>query len=473
MAEKRTETILVVDDEPDWLETCSDILGDEGYTVLTASSAPQALKTLEGQSVDLVVTDMTMPQMSGLELISRIRQAEHGCGIILITGFPTVETAISALKAGASDYLLKPFSPEQLLHAVNSALDKSRLSRENQFLRAQVAGLSQYGDLIGRSEPMRKLFEDLERAAVMDSSVLLYGESGTGKELAARILHRKSPRARKHFAPINCAAIPENLLESELFGHEAGAFTGATETRLGLFENADGGTVFLDEIGEMPVALQAKLLRVIEDRKVRRLGTNKERSINVRFVSATNRELPLMISEKSFRQDLFYRLNVITITIPPLRERKEDILLLLQHFLSSHSTRARPAPKEISPEAKDCLLRYSWPGNVRELVNLAQFLIFADRDGVVDVGDLPGQISCVSGKSAGATDEPAADWSPFYELPLNEAKKKVFDHFEESYVRHTLLKYDWNISAAAEASGIDRRTIHRIVSRLGLKRPGS
>ncbi|HAR44268.1 MAG TPA: hypothetical protein DCS07_16820 [Bdellovibrionales bacterium] len=471
MPEKTNETILIVDDIADWRDTCSDILGDEGFKVLTASSAMEALKILDERSVDLVVTDMTMPQMSGIELIQKIRERDHGCGIILVTGFPTVETAITALKSGASDYLLKPFSPEQLLHSVNNALDKSRLARENQFLKSQVAGLSQYGDFIGRSEEMRKLFEGLGRAAGMDASVLLYGESGTGKELAARVLHRKSPRVKKHFAAINCAAIPENLLESELFGHEAGAFTGATEMRLGLFENADGGTVFLDEIGEMPLGLQAKLLRVIEDRKIRRLGSNKERQINIRIISATNRDLPAMVAQKGFREDLYYRLNVITISIPPLRDRKEDILLLLQHFLNLHGTRERPSPREITPDARDALLRYRWPGNVRELANLAQFLIFADRDGVVTVSDLPIHFGVASVAPDRRAEDVISGGSMYFDLPMIEAKKHLLDEFEENYVRHALLKYDWNISAAAEASGIDRRTIHRIIAKLGLKRP--
>ncbi|HLE01180.1 MAG TPA: sigma-54 dependent transcriptional regulator [Bdellovibrionota bacterium] len=469
----RLETILVVDDVPDWLDTCSDILGDQGYKILTAASALAALKILEDQPIDLVVTDMTMPEMSGLELVRRIREADRGCGIILMTGYPTVETAVTALKGGASDYLVKPFTPEQLLHSVGSTLDKTRLMRENQFLESQVAGLTQYGELIGRSEPMHQLYQELERAAGIDASVLLTGESGTGKELAARILHRKSPRAKKHFAAINCAAIPDNLLESELFGHEAGAFTGATETRLGLLENAEGGTVFLDEIGEMPGSLQVKLLRVIEDRKVRRLGSNKERVVNVRFISATNRDLAALIGQRSFREDLYYRLNVIMLRVPPLRERKEDILLLLQHFFKMYGTRARPAPRELTPEARDRLLRYSWPGNVRELANLAQFLIFADRDGLVREEDLPRHFIQGDGQGGGtkeARGEP--DWAAYYDIPFTTAKKRLFETFEDAYVRHSLLKHDWNISAAAEASGIDRRTIHRIVNKLGLKRPG-
>ncbi len=460
------ETILIVDDIPDWLETCSDILGDQGYQILTTSSSLEAVKILEQRSVDLVITDLTMPDMNGVELVKHVQARAQGCAVIVITGYPTVDTAITALKAGASDYLLKPFSPEQLTFSVRSALDKNRLRRENQFLRSQIQGMNQYGDMIGRSEVMHKLYEDLKRAAVMDARVLLVGESGTGKELSARLLHRESLRKKRHFVPINCAAIPGSLLESELFGHDAGAFTGASEARIGLIENGDGGTVFLDEIGEMPIALQAKILRVMEDGKIRHLGSTKEKAVDVRFISATNRDLGVMMAEKTFREDLFYRLNVINIRVPPLRERKEDILLLLQHFLSLHSKKQGTAPLEISTKAQDLILRYSWPGNCRELANLAQFLIFADRDGVVDVNDLPNHFSVEKGKS-----DAEFNWANLFDLPLADAKRVFFDQLEEKYVKHALLTNNWNISATATASGIDRRTIHRIINRLDLKRP--
>lgn len=467
MSDAVNETVLVIDDVSDWLDTCADILGDEGYRVLTSAKSTSALRIIEEQTIDLVVTDLTMPEMNGIELLRHIQEKSPGCNVILITGFPTIETAIEALKAGASDYLLKPFTPEQLVHAVRSALDKSRLRRENHYLRSQIQGLTKFGDLIGRSPVMHKLFENLERVARMDARVVLIGESGTGKELCARILHRHSARAKRNFVPINCAAIPENLLESELFGHEAGAFTGAGEARIGLIENASGGTVFLDEIGEMPLALQAKLLRVIEDGKIRRLGSNKERSIDVRFIAATNRDLSAMVAEKTFREDLYYRLNVITLVVPPLRERKEDLQLLLQHFLKLHSTKRHQAPLEISAKAQDLILRYSWPGNCRELANLAQFLIFGDRDGIIDVDDLPQHFMSQKTQS-----EVPFDWSSLIDMPLIGAKKVVFDKLEENYVKHALLKNEWNISATAETCGIDRRTIHRIINRFDLKRPG-
>lgn len=466
MTEYTKETILIVDDMPDWLETCSDVLSDQGYQILTTSSSLEALNMLEKQSIDLVITDLTMPDLSGVELVKHIHLKGLGCAVVLMTGYPTVETAITVLKAGASDYLLKPFAPDQLTFSVRSALDKNRLRRENQFLHSQIQGLTQFGDMIGRSEVMYKLYEELRRASTMDARVLLVGESGTGKELSARFLHRESSRKKRHFVAINCAAIPDALLESELFGHESGAFTGASGSRTGLIENADGGTLFLDEIGEMPLSLQAKLLRVLEDGKIRPVGSNKEKSVNVRFLSATNRSLSTMMAEKTFREDLFYRLNVINIRVPPLRERKEDIVLLLQHFFEVHATKSRPAPCEISAAARGLLLQYSWPGNCRELSNLAQFLIFADRDGIVDVEDLPNHFRVNQCKT------PAEfNWSTLFNFPLTEAKQVLLDQLEEKYFEHSLLKNNWNVSAAAAEAGIDRRTIHRIINRLDLKRP--
>jgi DNA-binding NtrC family response regulator len=346
------------------------------------------------------------------------------------------------------------------------------LTRENQFLKAQLATVDEKLEILGKSVPIQEMIENLRRAAQMDTTVLVLGESGTGKELAARFLHRHSPRAKEHFVAINCAAIPAELLESELFGHEAGAFTGAGKARIGLFENADRGTVFLDEIGEMPVQLQAKLLRVLEDRKVRRVGANKERSIDIRVICATNRNLADLVSEKSFREDLYYRLNVITIRVPPLREHKEDIMTLLQHFFLKHASRQHPAPSEISAEVRAALFDYPWPGNIRELSNLAQFLIFADRNGTIELGQLPPQFakSMVSKSSVG----PVADLTmPVHLLDQAylTAKSEVEEAFEKAYVERNLAKYDWNISLTAEKTGMDRRTAHRLIAKFNIQKP--
>ena len=339
------ETLLIVDDSQDWVDTCADMLADQGYNVLTANSVEKALRILESAPVDLVLTDLSMPGQDGLDLIKKIYEIDLGCGIVLMTAYPTVESAIKTLKLGALDYLIKPFSPEQLLASVQNGLDRSALRRENQFLKSRLANVDSNSEIVGKSQKLNVMLEELIRAAQMDTSVLIQGESGSGKELAAKLLHRNSKRAKKHFVPINCAAIPADLLETELFGHEAGAFTGAVQARIGLFENANGGTVFLDEVGELPLPLQAKLLRVLEERKVRRVGSNKERLIDVRLIFATHRNLYELVRDGKFREDLFYRINVITIGIPPLRERREDILLLLQHFLQTYETRNTQRPK--------------------------------------------------------------------------------------------------------------------------------
>ena len=468
---ERAETILIIDDEPDWIDTCFDILSDEGYNILTTSCVKKAIEIIDKEIVDLVITDLVMPQINGIDLIKKIKSIDSSISVILMTSYPSIESAIPALKEGASDYLIKPFSPEQLIDTSHKTLDKGRLLRENKFLRSQIEKTTYFGTLLGQSQPMKDLFFNIQRAANLDANILIVGESGTGKELIAQILHRRSFRLSNHFVPINCASIPADLLESELFGHEVGSFTGATTPRIGLFENADKGTVFLDEIGEMSLPLQAKLLRVIEDKKVRRVGSNKERKINVRFISATNRDLSSMMSEKTFREDLFYRLNAITISAPPLRERQNDICLLLHHFLEKHRTRQYPPPEEISTEVYECLLRYDWPGNVRELSNFAQFLIFANQGSgqVLKYDDLPKKFHKT--KSIENNNQTIDFPDYLYKLPLAEAKKQLYAKFEKDYLEGILKRHNWNVSEAAKFAGNDRRTIHRIIKKTHITRP--
>lgn len=466
------EIILVVDDSIDWIETCKDILQDRNYKILTADSVDLALSILNTTTVDLVLTDFNMPGKNGLELVQKINEIELGCAVILMTAFPSIESAITTLKSGAFDYLIKPFAPEQLLTAVRNALDRSALARENQFLKAQLADVNADPDIIGKSVQIQNTLSDLKRAAQMNTTVLLLGESGTGKDLAARFLHQNSSRSKKHFVAINCAAIPADLLESELFGHESGAFTGATKPRIGLFENADQGTVFLDEIGEMPLALQAKLLRVLEDRKLRRVGSNKERAIDIRLICATHRNLMELVKENSFREDLYYRLNVITISIPPLREHTDDIMMLLQHFFKKYETRQYPAPKEISTEARAALFAYKWPGNVRELSNLAQFMIFANRMGSIELDQLPPQLREHAPQKILTLLKIESMVDPtFFDLTYAEAKTKIEDLFEKTYIEKNLEKNNWNISQTAESTGMDRRTTHRLMNKFNIHKP--
>jgi len=472
-------TILIVDDGPDWLDTCRDILSDHDFNVLTATSGKDVIKIIRDNFVDVIITDLVMPEIGGLEIIEKIMALKEGHSCILMTSFPSIESAIPALKSGAADYLIKPFTPEQLLHSVRSVLKKDRLARDNRFLRAEMERIGHYGELIGKSDVMRELYRQLESAKGIDSSMLILGESGTGKELVARILHRNSIRSANSFVPINCAAIPADLLESELFGHEVGAFSGAVKAREGLFEAGEGGTIFLDEIGEMPLALQSKLLRVLEDKKIRRVGANREKAINVRIISATNRNLLEMVKEGKFREDLYYRLNVISMAIPPLRERREDIILLLQHYFSVFASKDRIAPSKISTQVRDALLKYAWPGNVRELSNLAQFLLYARCGESVEVEHLPKQLQAIveqANEESFVQERSSSqllvnDFSALYDLPLAEAKQKLADHFEKNYIKNLLIKYDWNVSQAAEKSRFDRRSLHRIIHRHNLKRP--
>ena len=372
------DRILVVDDAPDTLEVLQRNLESEGYQVYTAPGVAEAIRILEQAAVDLVITDLKMPKVSGLELVRHVRENYANTEVMMITGYPSIGGAVDAVKMGADEYISKPFTAEELYAAVGRALEKLRLRRAVQApaYRTPHTPLG----LLGESPAIQKVFGAIDKAAPTSATVLITGESGTGKELVARAIHYGSPRASFPFVPVNCAAIPEGLLESELFGYVKGAFTGASETRAGFFQTADGGTIFLDEISATTPAMQARLLRVLQEREVCMLGSTRSRPVDIRVVAATNKDLQTQIQKELFREDLYFRLNVITINLPPLRERGEDVLLLIRHFAAAFAGElGRPVPK-FSDAALQILRRYRWPGNVRELENVVQRLVvMADR----------------------------------------------------------------------------------------------
>lgn len=380
--------ILVVDDELSMREFVSILLEREGYEVLTAADASTALERIAASSIDLVISDVQMPGLNGLELLARIRESAPETAVLLITAFSTAEQAVEAMKLGAYDYLAKPFKVEEIKVLVRNALEKRDLQRENSMLRAKASACEGFGDIVGRSPKMLELFSLLHKVAESVSTVLILGESGTGKELAARAVHEHSPRKSKAFVAVNCGAIPESLIESELFGHVKGAFTGAVGERIGLFEQAHGGTVFLDEIGELPLAMQTKLLRVLQEREVRRVGGSATKKVDVRVLAASNRDLAEQVREGSFREDLYYRINVVQVVMPPLRERVEDIPLLVDHLVRKH-TGSIKAGSLISSEALKFLMTYHFPGNVRELENIVERCLVFDRERITVEALLP------------------------------------------------------------------------------------
>jgi len=441
LAEK--EQILIVDDSPNTLEVLQRNLTFQGYRVLTAPGVSGAIKILEATAVDLVITDLKMPGASGIDLTRHVRENFREIEVMMITGYPTVESAVRAVKTGAEEYLSKPFTDEELLSAVRRVLNKRRARLTE---KPRDHGLPASYGIIGESEAMRNVFRAISKAASTSATVLISGESGTGKELVARAIHYSSLRASAPFVPVNCGAIPEDLLESELFGHVKGAFTGATETRAGFFQTADGGTIFLDEISETHLSMQVKLLRVLQDKEVCMIGSNRSRKVDVRILASTNKDLPGLVNKGGFREDLFFRLNVITIEIPPLRKREADILLLTHHFTSRFSQESgRPTPR-FSDAALQVLRNYHWPGNVRELENVIQRLVVMTEGDLIEVPDLPSLMR----------------FSALRETGLNRTLAEV----EAEYIRNVLATVGGNKTRAAEILGIDRKTLREKLSKI-------
>jgi two-component system response regulator HydG len=433
------ETILVVDDTPGTLEVLQRNLTAEGYITYTAPGAEEALKLLEGTPVDLVITDLKMPKISGIDLIRHIRENYRNTDVMMITGYATVESAVEAVKSGAEEYLPKPFTDGEILTAVRRVLEKLKQRRESSTKPAQ--GLAGNHGLIGESPAMQKVFSAIQKASSTSATVLITGESGSGKELVARAIHYNSARAPAPFVPVNCGGIPEGLLESELFGYVKGAFTGAYESRAGFFQTADGGTIFLDEIGETSLAMQVKLMRVLQEKEVYMVGDSRSRKVDVRVIAATNKNLPGLIQSRVFREELYYRINVITIEVPPLRDRGSDILLLVEHFARKFAGELGRAVPRFSDKALEAIKNYTWPGNVRELENTIQRIVVMNDELVVEVPDLPA----------------LARFSVIRTNGVNRTLAEV----EADHIRNVLSNVGGNRTQAAEILGIDRKTLRK------------
>jgi two-component system response regulator HydG len=452
---KISGNILVVDDDQAHRSMLRAVLGGWGFSVEEADDGARAIERVHEQSYDLVLMDVRMVEVSGLEALPEIKKFNPAIPIIIMTAYSSVETAVEALKKGAYDYLGKPLDFDELKLSIERAMDHSRLKEENRHLKERLGSGFNTGNIIGRSRVMLELLDTVALVAPTEATVLITGESGTGKELIASAIHSNSPRRQKPFIQINCAAITETLLESELFGHERGAFTGADRRREGRFRLAHGGSIFLDEISEMSVAMQAKLLRVLQEKKIQRVGGEEVLEVDVRVMAATNKDLKKEIESGIFREDLYYRLNVVTLATPSLRERREDIPLLAQHFLDTFADKNRKQIKGFTPQAMDRLVRYDWPGNVRELMNAVERGVILCRGEYIAEKDFPLSISEVelSESELGRESLPA-------DLPLEEVEKVT--------ILNTLESAGGNKSEAARRLGITRRTLHKKLKKYGV-----
>jgi DNA-binding NtrC family response regulator len=466
-AEKKVR-VLVVDDEPTLLKALESLLSKKGHDVVALDSPIAATQKLAQEDFDVALLDVKMPELSGLELLTAVKHRRPEVEVIMMTGHATVETALAAVKAGAYDYLTKPFDDVELVaRAVSKAAERKHLFDRNRQLERELrerdsgpGGLVE--GIVGTSGPVRDVTRMIDAVAYSAATVLISGESGTGKELVARALHNKSPRRSQPFVALNCGALTETLLESELFGHVKGAFTGAQRDQKGLFDAADGGTIFLDEIGDIPLSTQVRLLRVLQEGEIKRVGSADSVRVDVRVIAATHRDLPKLVKAGKFREDLFYRLNVIAIPLPPLRDRIEDVPLLAHHFLRRYTERLQKKVKTLSPEAVELLCGYRWPGNVRELENAIERAVVLSRGESITPVDLP---PAITGRTAPLIrDLPAsADESAWLSLSYAAAKEQALRRFEKTYVEALMKACDSNISAAARKAGMDRSNFKRVL----------
>jgi Nif-specific regulatory protein len=455
--------VLIIDDDESVRDALKDFLEENGFKVTTAPNGRIGLELLKEDIFDILLVDLMMPGMGGLDVIKETSALHLTTPVIMVTAYASVQTAVDAMKLGAFDYVTKPFIPDELLIVINRTIELSRMQRENVLLKKQLKRKYDFEGLIGDSIQMQKVYEIIEKVADTDSTILITGRSGTGKELVAKTIHFNSSRSEKPFVPLNCAAIPRDLLESELFGHEKGAFTGALVTRIGRFELAHEGTLFLDEIGELDPSLQVKLLRVLQEREFERVGGTKTIKVDVRIIAASNRDLEKATREGKFREDLFYRLNVIPVHIPSLGERTEDIPLLIDYFMHKFSRKRKREPLKFSPEATGCLLSYRWPGNVRELENLIERLTILVSENTVDVSDLPEKFrqATVTETGKGAhmvkTSGPSPEDDDIPDLGIN--LNAVIDNMERKLIVRALEKTGGVKNKAAELLGLNRTTL--------------
>jgi two-component system NtrC family response regulator len=453
------ETVLIVDDEKNYTRILGAVLEEEGFETLTANSGPEALEILEGSDVDLVLTDMKMPLMDGIQLLEKIKTRDSELPVIMMTAHGTVDKAVEAMQKGAYSYILKPFDNDRLIIYVRKAVAMFRVIKENRDLRNAVSSQYSFGNIIGKSKVMQQVFDTIRKVAPSNATVLIEGESGTGKELVAKSIHFNSPRREKPFVAVNCSALVETLLESELFGHEKGAFTGAVSMRKGRFELADSGTLFLDEIGDMSTGLQVKLLRVLQEKVFERVGGTKPIAVNIRVIAATNRNLKEEMKKERFREDLYYRLNVVHIALPSLKQRQQDIRLLLDHFIKKYADeRKHSVPVTgIDPDVERLFYEYSWPGNVRELENLIERLMIMSPGGVITPADLPKSFK-----------ETAHDDLYIESVPADAKLYDTLTMIEKTMILRALKKTGYIQSRAAELLGIGKSGLNQKIKKYNL-----
>ena len=453
--------VLVVDDKENMLKLFSKILSD-GYELSTASDGGRALALVASETFDVVVTDIRMPGADGFEVLKAVKARAPSTEVVMMTGYAAVTDAVQAMKQGAYDYLEKPFDPDAAALVIQRAAERKRLKDEAASLRRELEGTFSFHNLVGKSAAMLEVYRLLEQAAQLDITVLLGGETGTGKEVAARAVHYHSSRKQRRFVPINCGALPPDLVESELFGHARGAFTGAAGAKTGLFEEAEGGTIFLDEIGELPLQTQVKLNRVLQEKEIRRVGDNASVKVNVRVICATHRDLKAESTAGRFREDLFYRLNVFPIRLPPLRSRSEDVPLLATHFLEKYARAFRREVSGFDPDALRGLTAYAWPGNVRELENAVERAVAVAKGSSVTPQDLPPEVS-------GGRQGPALPPEVLPEAPLREVVDLARDRATRDYLIALMREYKGNVTKAAERAGMERESLHRLLKKHGLR----
>jgi two-component system NtrC family response regulator len=453
------ETVLIVDDEKNYTRILGAVLEEEGFEILTANSGSEALEVLEGSDVDLVLTDMKMPLMDGIQLLEKIKTRDSELPVIMMTAHGTVDKAVEAMQKGAYSYILKPFDNDRLIIYVRKAVAMFRVIKENRDLRNAVSSQYSFGNIIGKSKVMQQVFDTIRKVAPSNATVLIEGESGTGKELVAKSIHFNSPRREKPFVAVNCSALAETLLESELFGHEKGAFTGAVSMRKGRFELADTGTLFLDEIGDMSTGLQVKLLRVLQEKVFERVGGTKPIAVNIRVIAATNRNLKEEMNKGRFREDLYYRLNVVHIALPSLKQRQQDIRLLLDHFIKKYADeRKHSVPVTgIDPDVERLFYEYSWPGNVRELENLIERLMIMSPGGVITPADLPKSFK-----------ETAHDDLYIESVPVDAKLYDTLTMIEKTMILRALKKTGYVQSRAAELLGIGKSGLNQKIKKYNL-----
>jgi len=460
--------ILVVDDERIVCASCERILGAEGHEVSSTQDPADGLRRVRDEAPDLAILDLKMPGMNGIELLRRIKELGVATEVMIVTGYAEIQTAVQAMKLGAFDYIPKPFTPDQLVIAVAKVLERKRLHEENAWLRRELRTQYRFDNISGHGQRMQEVYRLIERVAPTHSTVLIRGESGTGKELIARAIHWNSPRRDHRFVPIDCGALSETVLESEMFGHVRGAFTGAVSARKGFFELADGGTLFLDEIGNVSLKVQTRLLRVLQEREFKPVGATHAIATDVRVVAATNKDLEALVAAGAFREELYYRLNIVPIQIPPLRERAEDLPELCRHFLEKHREAAGSAARRLSPEALELVLGYAWPGNVRELENAIQRALVLCPGEVVLPAHLPPELS---GSGPAAALEVPRTWEDLKQRK-QELRERNVEELERRFLEEALARAAGNVSRAADEVGMQRTNFHALMRRHQVVREG-